>query len=108
MTAQLLRQAGINLEVQAMDWVHPDLAPAESKAPEDGGWNIFHTSWTILDLNNPLVYQGVQSGGLEGAAWFRWPNDPEIEALRESFARAANPAHRSSSPLRSRSVRWTR
>ena len=91
-TAQLLREAGINLEVQAMDWSTLTSRRAESKAPADGGWNIFHTSWTILDLINPLVNQGVQSGGLEGAAWFGWPNDPEIEALREAFAREANPA----------------
>ena len=36
-TAQLLREAGINLEVQAMDWSTLTSRRAEKKAPEEGG-----------------------------------------------------------------------
>ena len=90
-TAQLLRQAGINLEVQAMDWSTLTSRRAEKKAPEEGGWHIFHTSWIAPDLVNPVANIGVSGGGTE-KAWFGWPDDPEIEALRQSFARETNPA----------------
>ena len=90
-TAQLLRQAGINLEVQAMDWSTLTSRRAEKKAPEDGGWHIFHTSWIAPDLVNPVANIGVNAGGIE-KAWFGWPSDPEIQALREAFARETNPA----------------
>ena len=90
-TAQLLREAGINLEVQAMDWSTLTARRAEKKAPEEGGWHIFHTSWIAPDLINPVANIGVSGGGTE-KAWFGWPTDPEIEALRQAFARETNPA----------------
>jgi peptide/nickel transport system substrate-binding protein len=90
-TAQLLREAGINLEVQAMDWSTLTSRRAEKKAPEEGGWHIFHTSWIAPDLVNPVANIGVSGGGTE-KAWFGWPTDPEIEALRQAFARETNPA----------------
>ncbi len=90
-TAQLLREAGINLEVQAMDWSTLTSRRAEKKAPEEGGWHIFHTSWIAPDLINPVANIGVSGGGVE-KAWFGWPTDPEIEALRQAFARETNPA----------------
>ena len=90
-TAQLLREAGINLEVQAMDWSTLTSRRAEKKAPEEGGWHIFHTSWIAPDLVNPVANIGVSGGGTE-KAWFGWPTDPEIEALRQMFARETNPA----------------
>ena len=71
-TAQLLRQAGINLEVQAMDWSALTSRRAEKKKPEDGGWHIFHTSWIAPDLINPVANIGVSGGGTE-AALFGWP-----------------------------------
>ena len=90
-TAQLLREAGINLEVQAMDWSTLTARRAEKKAPEEGGWHIFHTSWTWPDLVSPIANQGTSGGGVE-KAWFGWPDDPEIEELRQMFARETNPA----------------
>ena len=90
-TAQLLREAGINLEVQAMDWSTLTSRRALKKAPEEGGWHIFHTSWIAPDLVNPVANIGVSGGGKE-KAWFGWPTDPEIEALRQAFARETNPA----------------
>ena len=90
-TAQLLREAGINLEVQAMDWSTLTSRRAEKKAPEEGGWHIFHTSWIAPDLINPVANIGVSGGGAD-KAWFGWPTDPEIEALRQAFARETNPA----------------
>ena len=90
-TAQLLRQAGINLNVQAMDWSTLTSRRAEKKSPADGGWNIFHTSWIAPDLVNPVANIGVSGGGVE-KAWFGWPTDAEIESLRQSFARETNPA----------------
>ena len=90
-TAQLLREAGINLEVQAMDWSTLTSRRAEKKKPEEGGWHIFHTSWIAPDLVNPVANIGVSGGGTE-KAWFGWPEDTEIEALRQAFARETNPA----------------
>ena len=85
-TAQLLRQAGINLEVQAMDWSTLTSRRAETKSIADGGWSIFHTSWIGPDLITPVANIGV-SGGCREKAWFGWPCDEKIETLRADFAR---------------------
>ena len=90
-TAQLLRQAGIDLDVQAMDWSTLTSRRKLQKDPAEGGWHIFHTSWIAPDLINPIANIGVSGGGKE-KAWFGWPDDQEIEALRQAFARETNPA----------------
>ncbi|MDP6768986.1 MAG: ABC transporter substrate-binding protein [Arenicellales bacterium] len=90
-TASLLRKAGINLEVQAMDWSTLTSRRAEKKSIADGGWNIFHTSWIAPDLLNPVANIGVSGGGVE-KAWFGWPTDATVEQLRQDFARETDPA----------------
>ncbi len=88
-TAQLMRQVGFDVEVQAMDWSTLTSRRAEKKAPADGGWNVFHTDWISPDLLNPVANIGV-SGGCEEKAWFGWPCDAELEKLREAFAFATD------------------
>jgi peptide/nickel transport system substrate-binding protein len=90
-TAQLLREAGINVEVQAMDWATLTSRRAEKKAPAEGGWNIFHTTWIGPDLLNPVVNIGVSGGGTE-KAWFGWPTDAKLEEMRDAFAKETDPA----------------
>ncbi len=84
-TAQLMRQVGFDVEVQAMDWSTLTSRRAETKAPEEGGWNVFHTDWISPDLLNPVANIGV-SGGCQEKAWFGWPCDEKLEKLREAFA----------------------
>jgi peptide/nickel transport system substrate-binding protein len=90
-TASLLRKAGIELDVQAMDWSTLTSRRAEKKSLADGGWSIFHTSWIAPDLLNPVANIGVSGGGVE-KAWFGWPTDAKVEQLRQDFARETDPA----------------
>ncbi len=90
-TAQLLREAGLNVELQAMDWSTLTSRRAVSDPPDQGGWNVFITWWIGADILNPIVNIGV-SGGCRDRAWFGWPCDEELEGLRDSFARATDPA----------------
>jgi peptide/nickel transport system substrate-binding protein len=89
-TASLLRKAGIELDVQAMDWSTLTSRRAEKKSLADGGWSIFHTSWIAPDLLNPVANIGVSGGGVE-KAWFGWPTDATVEQLRQDFARETDP-----------------
>lgn len=90
-TAQLLRKIGVNVQVQAMDWSTLTSRRAEKKAPEEGGWHLFHTSWIAPDVFNPVVNIGV-SGGCTEKAWFGWPCDERLEQLRGAWAKVADPA----------------
>jgi peptide/nickel transport system substrate-binding protein len=90
LTAQMLRKAGINVELQAMDWSTLTSRRAMDTAPADGGWNIFITWWSGADGLNPVSNIGV-SGGCRERAWFGWPCDEKIEQLRDAYARASTP-----------------
>ncbi len=90
-TAQLLRDLGMDVDVQAMDWSTLTSRRAEKKAPADGGWNVFHTYTTGADATSPIANIGISGGGVE-AAWFGWPTDARTEELRDAYAREADPA----------------
>jgi peptide/nickel transport system substrate-binding protein len=88
--AEKLRKIGINLELQAMDW-STVLSRRASKSPADqGGWNIFVTWWIGGDSVHPLA--GVQFGANGEKGWFGWAKDEKLEALRDAFAKATDPA----------------
>ena len=90
-TAQMLRDIGMDVEVQAMDWSTLTSRRAEKKKPSEGGWNIFHTYSTGADVQSPVANIGISGGGVE-KAWFGWPTDAKTEELRDAYSRATTDA----------------
>ncbi len=88
--AQLLRQAGFTVNVQAMDWQSVVSRRGSQKPPPEGGWNLFFTNVIAADLMNPIVNLQVNGKGRKGG-WFGWPEDGKIEELRDAFARSSSP-----------------
>ena len=84
--AQLLRQAGFNVDLQAMDWGTLASRRAKKEPPAQGGWNLFCTVWAAPDIWHPLGNAALGAAG--DRSWFGWPADPELERLRDDFARA--------------------
>ena len=87
-TAALLRQVGINVDLQEMDWGTVTTRRALKDAPDQGGWNIFHTAGAGIIMADPLF---VLNGASCGEAWYGWPCDEEYTKLREAFAFAKTP-----------------
>jgi peptide/nickel transport system substrate-binding protein len=88
--AQLLRQAGFKVDLQAMDWQTLVTRRSKKEPPAQGGWNMFFTAWVAPDIWNPLTNPAI---GAEGEkSWFGWPKDEKIEQLRDQFARATDDA----------------
>jgi peptide/nickel transport system substrate-binding protein len=83
--AQLLRQAGFKVDLQAMDWNTVVTRRAKKDPPAQGGWNMFFTAWVAPDIWNPLTNPAV--GALGEKSWFGWPSDDALEKLRDQFAR---------------------
>jgi peptide/nickel transport system substrate-binding protein len=88
--AQLLRDAGFKVDVQATDWQTVVTRRASQKPPKEGGWNIFFTNWVGADVVNPVVNVSVGGRGKNGG-WFGWAEDAKVEAMRDAFARASSP-----------------
>jgi peptide/nickel transport system substrate-binding protein len=89
--AQALRDAGFTVDLVAMDWQTLVGRRASKNPPNEGGWNMFFTNWVGADVFNPLVSLPVNGRGVNGG-WFGWPEDAEIERLRDAFARATTDA----------------
>jgi peptide/nickel transport system substrate-binding protein len=84
--AQLLRQAGFKVDVQAMDWQTMVGRRAKKETPEKGGWNLFLTAVVAPDSWNPIG--NFSLSGACDKAWFGWSCDSKLEQLRDEFARA--------------------
>jgi peptide/nickel transport system substrate-binding protein len=82
-TAQKLREIGVNVDLQAMDWSTLTSRRAEKKDPKAGGWNIFHTWWTHPNMLLPVSHVGL-SGDCD-KAWFGWPCDTKLQELTKSW-----------------------
>jgi peptide/nickel transport system substrate-binding protein len=89
LTARNLRAIGMNVDLQAMDWSTVTSRRAVQAPPAEGGWNIFHTWWIGGDILNPVGNIGLSAGGTE-RAWFGWPDDPELERLRDAFSKESD------------------
>jgi len=88
--AQLLRQAGFKVDVQATDWQTVVSRRASQKPVSEGGWNMFFTNWVAADVMNPLVNFSIGGRGKNGG-WFGWAEDAKIEQLKDQFARSSSP-----------------
>jgi peptide/nickel transport system substrate-binding protein len=87
-----LRNIGFNVDVRAMDFQTFTRQRLVTAPPAEGGWNIAHSTWTGPDVVDPVVNISLSGAG-RNALW-GWPDFPEMEALRDRFAREADPAAR--------------
>ena len=88
MLAQLLRQAGLNVNLVPSDWPGIVARRANKSAPADGGWNIFLTSGSGAAFSNPITLAGHAANGEKG--WFGWPDDAKHEQLRDAWVNSPN------------------
>jgi len=85
-TADLLKNLGINAEIASSDWGTLVTRRASKKPPAEGGWNIFCTGWVGADLLDPTLNVMLRANG--DGAWFGWPKDDTLEALRTQWLKA--------------------
>jgi len=84
--AQSLRKAGVNVQLDAMEFGAMVTRRGKKDPPGQGGWSVFFTSSGGLESSNP-AFSVADSAGCE-KAWFGWPCDPKIEELRTAWAGA--------------------
>jgi peptide/nickel transport system substrate-binding protein len=90
--ADLMKKLGLNVEIQAMDWGQLVTRRASMKPINEGGWNVFGTGWIGADMLDPILNQPLRCNGKK--AWFGWPTDDAIEALRTDWIKASDLAER--------------
>jgi peptide/nickel transport system substrate-binding protein len=100
----LLEKAGFKVDMQSMDWQTLVARRARKDPISAGGWHAFLTSWVAADILNP-----VMAGFFNSAcdkAMFGWPCDPEIEKLRDQFAKETD-AGKQKAIVEALQKRWT-
>jgi peptide/nickel transport system substrate-binding protein len=88
----LMKKLGLNVEVQAMDWGELVTRRASKNPLDQGGWNVFGTGWIGADMLDPTLNQPLRCNGAN--AWFGWPSDDQIEALRDQWIKAKDSEER--------------
>ena len=88
----MLRRAGMNVEFVATDWGSVVARRSSREPPEKGGWSIFFTFWTGLDVINPGVNQPLRGNGKDG--WWGWSTSPRHGGAAAALVRRARPARR--------------
>lgn len=83
---ELLQQLGMNVDYAVMDWGTLVQRRASKEPPEKGGWNMFITTWSGLDMATPVTNQALRSNGAK--AWFGWPDLPPVQSALEAWLEA--------------------
>jgi peptide/nickel transport system substrate-binding protein len=83
-----MKKLGLNVEYVAADWGTVVTRRASKKPPADGGWNMFETGWTGPDVFDPSTNVMLRANGEH--AWFGWPKDDKLEALRGEWLKASD------------------
>jgi peptide/nickel transport system substrate-binding protein len=85
-TLDLLQKLGISVDYTVMDWGTLVQRRASKESPDKGGWNMFITGWSGLDMTTPVTNQTLRSNGAK--AWFGWPDLPPVQSLIEAWLEA--------------------
>ena len=83
---QAMREAGLNVDAQAMDWGSVVSRRARKEPPAQGGWNIFVTTSGGINGSDPVLHTWIGAACDKGL--FGWPCDPEVEKLRNAYGLA--------------------
>lgn len=88
--AAMLRQGGLNVEVQAMDWGTALTRRVKKEPASEGGWNLFVTAWSAVDLISPLTNGNLNALCEKGN--YGWYCDPKLTELQDRWSRTTDPA----------------
>jgi peptide/nickel transport system substrate-binding protein len=88
--ADMLQKAGLNVDYQALDWGTVNQRRVKKDPVEQGGWSCFCTAWAGTDMINPAGELALRTNGAN--AWIGWPDNRRLEALRQDWFDAPDPA----------------
>ena len=81
----MLTSAGLNVDVQSMDWGTAVVRRENKQSMDKGGWGVLCTTANGLDMQTPTLHFLRTNGD---KAWFGWTDSPRIEELRAAWVDA--------------------
>ncbi len=82
--ADMLKRAGLNVEVAAMDWGTLVQRRGKKEPVAQGGWNVACTYWSGQDHLTPAGHVFLRGTGERGGNW-GWPESAKLEELRDAW-----------------------
>jgi peptide/nickel transport system substrate-binding protein len=82
--ADMLKQAGLNVDIQAMDWGTVVQRRVKKEPVSQGGWNVACTYWSGQDQLTPAGHVFLRGTGEKGGNW-GWPDSAKLEELRDAW-----------------------
>lgn len=83
MAVQTLRNIGMNVDAQNMDWASIGARRAKRDLPEAGGWNVYVTVAGGFDADSPITNAFL--GAACGNSLPGWPCDQKLDELRTAW-----------------------
>jgi peptide/nickel transport system substrate-binding protein len=90
--AAALRQIGINLDEQSLDWGTVVERRSNKEGLDKGGWSLFPAGYPAAEYRDPIFASNMRGNGAD--AWFGWPADPVTEEMRTTWMDSNDPAAR--------------
>jgi peptide/nickel transport system substrate-binding protein len=88
--ADVLSKIGLNVDYVSTDWGTVVQRMMRRQPIAEGGWSIFGAMSGGLDWDNPAGHAMLRGNGMD--AWIGWPTAPRLEALRDQWLLATDPA----------------
>ena len=88
--AHALREAGMDVDDQAMDWPTVQTRRVSKEPLDKGGWSMFPSLVAVTEYRDMLLTSFMRGNGKDG--WFGWPSDPRMEELYGSWIGSADQA----------------
>lgn len=92
MAVQTLRNMGMNVDGQTMDWSSVSARRSKRDLPEAGGWSAFVTAGGGFDADSPITNAFL--GAACGNSLPGWPCDQKLDELRTAWLQEADAAKR--------------
>ncbi|HXA25560.1 MAG TPA: ABC transporter substrate-binding protein, partial [Acetobacteraceae bacterium] len=89
-TADILKQIGMNVELQETDWGTVVQRRASTEPVEKGGWSAFHTFASSATASSPATHPLTTGRGAKG--WFGWWDNADARALTTQWLTAPDAA----------------
>lgn len=88
--ADVLTKIGLNVDYVSTDWGTVVQRMQRRQPIAEGGWSIFGAMFGGYDMDNPAGNMLLRGNGLD--AWMGWPTAPKLEAIRDQWLHATDPA----------------
>lgn len=89
-TAEAMRQIGFNIDYVSADWGTVIQRVTNRRPLDQGGWSVYCTYWSGLDLATPASHTPLRANGEKASTG--WPDSPALEALRDRWMAAPDMA----------------